>query len=171
MGELTDKQHELIDRLVSVPRRSRGTIYIDSCGGSAYMGISLAGLIRLRGLDATGVVLGECSSAALLPFAACARRIVTPQSSLFFHPVRWSSEENVKVEEAAEWSRHFRLLEQEMDGLLARLLNIPLETVQAWSRPGRFLTGQEIADAGLAKMVDLFSGDLHSQIGRSAPRP
>ncbi|MBS0266450.1 MAG: ATP-dependent Clp protease proteolytic subunit [Planctomycetes bacterium] len=162
-GDLTDKQNELIEALVEVPARSRGTIYFDSCGGSAYTGISLATLIRLRGLRATAVVLGECSSAALLPFAACEERLVTPQSYLFFHPVRWSSEENVKIEEAAEWTRHFGNLEDEMDQLLARMLGLPLETLVKWSRPGRFLSGTEIAAAGLARLVDLFSGDWREQ--------
>jgi ATP-dependent protease ClpP protease subunit len=163
-GDLTDKHHDLLERLVELPPHSRGTIWFDSCGGSAYVGISLAGLIRLRGLRARGVVLGECSSAALLPFAACPERFVTPQSYLYFHPVRWSSEENVRIEEASEWTRHFGVLEDEMDRLLARLLDFPLETILAWTRPGRFLSGGDLAAAGLAKMVDLFSGDLRSQI-------
>jgi len=164
-GDLTDKQTDLLERLVELPPGSRGTIYFDSCGGSAYVGISLAGIIRLRGLRATGVVLGECSSAALLPFAACTQRFVTAHSYLFFHPVRWSSEENVRIEEAAEWTRHFGVLEDEMDRLLAKLFDTPLETINAWTRPGRFLSGAEIVAAGLAQMVDLFSGDLRSQIG------
>ena len=168
-GDLTDKQGDLFERLLSVPPRSRGTIFFDSCGGSAYVGISLAGLIRLRGLRASGVVLGECSSAALLPFAACAERFVTPHSYLFFHPVRWSSEENVKIEEAAEWTRHFGILEDEMDRLLARLFEKPVETILAWTRPGRFLSGAEIVEAGLARMVDLFSGDLRRQAQRRSP--
>src|SRR5262249_7726601 len=46
-GDLTDKHHDLLERLVELPPRSRGTIWFDSCGGSAYVGISLAGLIRL----------------------------------------------------------------------------------------------------------------------------
>ncbi|MBI3866347.1 MAG: hypothetical protein HY290_31080 [Planctomycetia bacterium] len=162
-GDLTDKQNDLLERLLDAPLRSRGTIYFDSCGGSAYVGISLAGLIRLRGLEATGVVLGECSSAALLPFAACVKRYVTPHSYLFFHPVRWSSEENVKIEEAAEWTRHFGVLEDEMDRLLARLFDVSLDVLMGWTRPGRFLSGPEIAAAGLAKLVDLFSGDLRAQ--------
>lgn len=166
-GDLTEKHIDLLERLAEVPPRSRGTIYFDSCGGSAYVGISLAGLIRLRGLRARGVVLGECSSAALLPFAACPERFVTAHSYLFFHPVRWSSEENVRIEEAAEWTRHFGVLEDEMDRLLSRLLDFPLETILAWTRPGRFLSGSELVAAGLAKMVDLFSGDLQSQIARA----
>jgi ATP-dependent protease ClpP protease subunit len=167
-GDLGDKQHDLLERLVELPPRSRGTIWFDSCGGSAYVGISLAAIIRLRGLRARGVVLGECSSAALLPFAACPERFVTPHSYLYFHPVRWSSEENVRIEEAAEWTRHFGVLEDEMDRLLSRLLDFPLETILAWTRPGRFLTGTELAAAGIAKMVDLFSGDLPSQVARDA---
>jgi ATP-dependent protease ClpP protease subunit len=163
-GDLTDKQSDLIERLVEVAPRSRGTIYFDSCGGSAYVGLSLAALIRLRWLDATGVVLGECSSAALVPFAACQRRFVTPISYLFFHPVRWSSEENVRLEEAAEWTRHFGVLEDEMDKLLARMFDVPLEKLVAWTRPGRFLSGRELVEAGMAKLVDLFSGDLRKQM-------
>jgi ATP-dependent protease ClpP protease subunit len=162
-GDLTEKQNDLLDKLLELPPRSRGTIYFDSCGGSAYVGISLATLIRLRGLRVTGVVLGECSSAALVPFAACHERFVTAHSYLFFHPVRWSSEENVKLEEAAEWTRHFGMLEDEMDKLLAQMFDMPLEKLLSWTRPGRFLSGTEIAAAGLAKLVDLFSGDLRSQ--------
>jgi ATP-dependent Clp protease protease subunit len=164
-GDLTDKQLDLTERLMDVPRRSSGTIFFDSCGGNVFVGLSLASLIRLRGLDATAVVAGECSSAALLPFAACRRRFVTPHSTLLFHPLRWQSEEEVKLEEAAEWARHFQHLESDLDQLLARLFELPLETIRAWTRPGRFLTGSDIAAAGIARLVNLFEGDVWSQIG------
>ena len=165
-GELSDKQGDLLHALLDVPIGSQGTIYFESCGGSAYMGLALASLIRLRGLDATAVALGECSSAALMPFAACRRRFVTPHTTLFFHPVRWSSEEDVNLEEAAEWTRHFKTLEADLDHLLARLFEMPVEKVAAWTRPGRFLNGVELAEAGLAKLVDLFAGDLRQQVAK-----
>ncbi len=165
-GDLTDKQAELIGQLIEVPPRSRGTIFFDSCGGSAYVGLALASLIRLRGLDAVGVVASECSSAALLPLAACRKRFVTSHCTLLFHPVRWQSDDEVRLEEAAEWARHFQVMEQDMDGLLARLLDFPKEKLDAWTRPGRFVTGTEFVEAGLAKLVDLFSGDIWSQILR-----
>jgi len=167
-GDLTEKQPELVGRLTEVPRNSRGVIYFDSNGGSVYVGLALASLIRLRGLDVTGVVAGECSSAAILPFAACRRRYVTPHSTMLFHPVRSQSEENVSLEEAAEWARHFKLMEQDLDQLLARLLDIPMEQIAKWTRPGRFVSGAELVDAGLAKLVDLFSGDLWTQMAREA---
>ncbi|MBT4863657.1 MAG: hypothetical protein HON53_00865 [Planctomycetaceae bacterium] len=163
-GDLTEKHAELIGHLLDVPRRSRGIIYFDSCGGSAFVGLSLASLIRYRGLDVKGVVAGECSSAALLPFAACNKRYVTRHSSMLFHPIRWQSDENVRMEEAEEWARHFRVMEDDMDDLLSRLFDFPREKLDAWTRPGRFVSGEEVVAAGLAKMIDLFSGDVWKQI-------
>jgi len=164
-GDLSDKQIDLIGRLTDVPRNSRGTIYFDSGGGSIYTGLALASLIRLRGLDVDGIVAGECSSAALLPFAACSRRFVTPHSSMLFHPIRWQSDEDVRYEEAVEWARHFALMEKDIDRLLARLFDAPLELLEKWTRPGKFVSGKELVEAGLARMIDLFSGDLRRQIG------
>lgn len=166
-GDLSDKQLDLIERLVSVPPRSRGTIFFDSCGGSAYVGLALAAIIRLRGLDPLAVVTGECSSAAILPLAACRRRCVTPHSTLLFHPIRWQSEEHVRLEEAAEWTRHFKSLEEDLDGLLARLFECEVEILKAWTRPGRFVSGPEFAESGLAKLVDLFAGDVWKQVDSS----
>ncbi len=166
-GDLTDKQFDLLDRLVAVPRGSRGTIWFDSCGGSAYVGLSLASMIRLRGLDATAVVAGECSSAAIMPFAACKRRFVTRHATLLFHPVRWHSEENVRMEEAAEWARHFQVMEKDLDDLLTKMLPIEKEALAVWTRPGKFVGGEELVAAGVAELIDLFGGDVWAQITRS----
>ncbi|MDA1164988.1 MAG: ATP-dependent Clp protease proteolytic subunit [Planctomycetota bacterium] len=165
-GDLTDKQHELISSLIEVPRRSRGVIWFDSGGGSVYVGLALCSIIRLRGLRVTGVVAGECSSAAILPFAACERRFVTPHSTLLFHPMRWQSADEVKLEEATEWARHFKNLEGDLDKLLAKLFEFPADKIAEWTNPGRFLTGRELVDAGLARIVDMFDGDLWSQMSR-----
>jgi len=170
-GDLTDKQSELADKLLEVPRRSRGTLFIDSGGGSVFSGLALASIIRLRGLDPVAIVAGECSSAALVPFAACRRRYVTPYSALLFHPMRWQSEEDVRMEEAAEWARYFKVLEEDMDGLLSRMFGCELSLIQAWTRPGRFVKGPELVEAGLAQLVDLFDGDVWSQISRKANSP
>ncbi len=155
-GDLTDRQADLIGQLTEVAPHSRGILYFDSCGGSVYTGLALATLIRTRGLKTTGVVIGECSSAALLPFAACSRRFVTHQSTLLFHPMRWQSEEDVRLEEATEWARHFQQLESRLDDLLARMLPLPPETLKLWTRPGRFVTGPELAESGTASLFDPF---------------
>ena len=154
-GDLTENQADLCDKLLSVEPGGECILYFDSLGGSPYCGIALTSLILLRGLQATGIVAGECSSAALWPFAACRRRVVTPFSVLLFHTMKWQSEENVGLMEAAEWARHFAQLETDMDDLLVRLFDVPPEKIANWVRGGRFVTGRELAEAGLAELVDL----------------
>ena len=155
-GDLTERQADLLERFTDVPRGSKGIVYFDSCGGSVYTGLAIGTLIRLRNLRVTAIVLGECSSAALLPFAACQQRLVTPHSTLLFHPMRWQSDEDVRLEEATEWARHFKDLESRLDLLLATLMHVQQETLQGWTRPGRFITGAELAEAGIASLFDPF---------------
>jgi ATP-dependent Clp protease protease subunit len=153
VGDLTEHEAELTDRLLEVEPGGECRIYFDSPGGSPYCAMSLMTLIRLRGLKATGIVTGECSSAALWPFAACERRLVTPCSVMLFHPMRWQSEENVGLAEAAEWARHFGQLEKDMDVLLADLFGTSHELMDKWINPGRYVGGPELAAAGLAELV------------------
>jgi ATP-dependent Clp protease protease subunit len=160
VGDLTDSEADLTDRLLGVEQGGECTIYFDSPGGSPYCAVSLMTLIKMRNLKATGIVTGECSSATLWPFAACHRRIVTPFSVMLFHPMRWQSEENVGLAEASEWARHFAQLEQDMDTLLAQLFGVPAEMMRKWILPGRYVTGREMANAGMAELVEL--DELHS---------
>jgi ATP-dependent Clp protease, protease subunit len=155
VGDLTDSEGELTDRLLGVEPGGECTIYFDSPGGSPYCAVSLMTIIKLRGLKATGIVTGECSSATLWPFAACERRFVTPFSVLLFHPMRWQSEENVGLAEAAEWARHFGQLEKEMDTLLGQLFGISGDKMSNWINPGRYVTGRELAEAGMAELIEL----------------
>lgn len=166
VGDLTDHESELSDRLLSVPPGGECTLFIDSPGGSPYCAIALTTLIRLRGLRATGIVIGECSSATLWPLAACERRVVTPYSVLLFHPMKWQSEEHVGLAEAAEWARHFGDLERDMDMLLANMLGVEPEILDKWINPGRYVTGKEFADAGFAELVSLLDRPVNRN-GRS----
>lgn len=155
VGDLTDNEADICDKLLEAPPGGECTLYFDTPGGNSYAAISLLSIILMRELNATGIVTGECSSAALWPLAACRRRIVTPYSVLLFHPMRWQSEESVQLAEAAEWARHFGKLESDMDQLLAEHLGISSEQLDRWTRPGRYVSGQEFADAGLAELFDL----------------
>ena len=154
-GDLSEHESDIYERLLAVPPGGECTLYFNSPGGSAYAALSLASLIVLRGMNVTGVVLAECSSAAIWPLAACRRRIVTAHSVLLFHPLKWESGEHVAIDEAAEWARHFAHLEQDMDAVLARLFGISTEKLAAWMKPGRYVSGHELAAAGLAELVDL----------------
>ncbi len=181
VGDLTDNEADLTERILGVEPGGECVIYIDSPGGSPYCAVSLMTLIRIRRLKATGVVTGECSSATLWPFAACERRIVTPFSVLLFHPMRWQSEENVGLAEAAEWARHFGQLEQDMDRILADLFGVTAQAMHKWINPGRYVTGREVAAAGMAELVEFdqlpnlagsWNGAAHKpKQGRTPPRP
>lgn len=166
-GDLTDHASDLADKLLGVPPEGECILYFDSPGGSPYAAMSLVNLIVLRGLNATGVISGECSSAALWPFAACRRRYVTPFSVALFHPMKWQSEEHVGLNEAAEWARHFAQLEGEMDVLLAQLFGIDADLVKRWSHPGRYVSGPELAEIGVAELVDMAS--LWPKLSASTP--
>jgi ATP-dependent Clp protease protease subunit len=168
VGDLTENSADLTDKLLGVPHGGECTFYFDSPGGSPYCALSLMSLILLRGVRATGIVVGECSSAALWPLAACRRRIVTPYSVLLFHPMKWQSEEHVGLSEAAEWARHFADLEGQMDRLLAELFGVPVERLEGWIRPGRYVSGPEFAASGFAELVDLF--ELARSENNGAPR-
>ena len=176
VGDLTEHETELTERLLDVEPGGECLIYFDSPGGSPYCAMSLMTLIRLRGLRATGIVTGECSSAALWPFAACQRRLVTPCSVMLFHPMRWQSEENVGLAEAAEWARHFGSLEKDMDALLADLFGTSRELMDKWISPGKYVSGPELAEAGMAELVTFDRlGELRELItlrnGAPSPRP
>jgi ATP-dependent protease ClpP protease subunit len=158
VGDLTEHESEITDRLLAVPRQGECVLFIDSPGGSPYAALALTTLIRLRELRATAIVTGECSSAALWPFAACQSRFVTPYSVLLFHPMKWQSEEHVGLAEAAEWARHFGNLERDMDELLAHLLGIARTELDRWMKPGRYVSGREVAEKGLAELTDLGTG-------------
>jgi len=155
VGDLTDNAAELTDRILSLEPGSECTIYFDSPGGSPYGAMSLVGLLQLRGIAGTAVVTGECSSAAIWPFAACRQRFVTPFSVFLFHPMKWQSEEHIGIREAAEWSRHFAELERDMDVLLVDLFGREAELINEWIRTHRYVTGREMAKAGLAELVEL----------------
>ena len=159
-GDLTENQGDVIAKLLEVEPGSSCIVYFDSEGGSAYSGISLASMILFRDLDVTGIVAGECSSAAVWPFAACRRRLVTPFSVLLFHPMKWQSDEHVDLAEATEWARHFGKLESEMDRLLAQLFDADPDQIDRWTRPGRHVSGREMAEAGLAELVELGPLDI-----------
>ena len=155
VGDLTESESDLTDRLLGVAPGGECTIYFDSPGGSPYCAMSLVSLLRIRDVRATAIVTGECSSAALWPFAACRRRLVTPYSVFLFHPMKWQSEEHIGIKEAAEWSRHFADLERDMDVLLTQLFGRSAELIERWIATHRYVTGKEMAEAGLAELIPL----------------
>jgi ATP-dependent protease ClpP protease subunit len=155
IGEVDDWEADVVKALLDIPPHSPCVFYIDSAGGSVYGALAVLTLLRHRELDGTAIVLGECSSAALMLFAACRHRFVTPYSTLFFHRMRWQSDKRVGAEEASLWAKHFADMEKDMDALQVRLFGAAEEQIRAWTAGGQFVSGREIAAVGLAELLEV----------------
>ncbi|MCS7159503.1 MAG: ATP-dependent Clp protease proteolytic subunit [Gemmatales bacterium] len=155
IGDVEDWEADVVNFLLDLPPGGECTMYMDSPGGSVYGALAVLSLLKLRQIRGTIVVLGECSSACLLIFGGCTKRLVTPHSVFFFHRMRWQSDRRIMADEARQWAQHFVRMEEDMDGLLVRLFEPHHEQVREWVRNGQFLFGRELARVGLAELVEL----------------
>jgi len=155
VGEVDDWEAEVVKALLEVAPGGECVFYIDSAGGSVFGALAVLTLMRQRRLTGSAVVLGECSSAALLLFAACRRRWVTRYSTLLFHRMRWQSEKRVNSQEALHWAKHFEDMEKDIDDLQIRLFGAAEADLREWTVEGRYVTGPQIVAAGLAEMLEL----------------
>jgi ATP-dependent protease ClpP protease subunit len=155
IGDVDDWEREVIKALLEIPPRGECVFYIDSAGGSVFGALAVLTLMRHRQLEGTAIVLGECSSAVLLLFAACRHRFVTPYSTLFFHRMRWQSEKRVGSEEAYLWAKHFEEMEKDIDDLQVRLFGKAEDQVRTWTAGGHYVTGPELVEAGLAQLLEV----------------
>lgn len=155
IGEVDDWEADVVKAMLDIPPRGECVFYIDSAGGSVFGALAVLTLLQHRHLEATGVVLGECSSATILLFAACRRRFVTPYSTLLFHRMRWQSEKRVASEEAYLWAKHFDEMEKDIDALQARLFGRAEEQIRTWISGGHYVTGMQIVAAGLAELLEI----------------
>jgi ATP-dependent protease ClpP protease subunit len=153
IGDVDDWEADVVHALLEIPSGGECVFYIDSAGGSVYGALAVMTLMRHRRLRGTAIVLGECSSAALLLFAACKRRFVTPYSTLLFHRMRWQSEKRVASEEAFLWARHFDEMEKDLDKLQVELFGGAEEQIRTWTNGSYYVTGPQIVAAGLAEML------------------
>lgn len=155
IGEVDDWEEEVVKTLLELPPKSECIFYIDSAGGSVFGALAVITLLKHRQMNATALVLGECSSAALLLLAACSKRLVTPYSTLLFHKMRWQSEKRIAADEAFLWAKHFEIMEKDMDDLQARLFGKGEEQVRAWTESSQYVTGPQLVAAGLAEMLEI----------------
>jgi ATP-dependent protease ClpP protease subunit len=155
IGEVEDWEADVVNALLELAPGGECVFYIDSAGGSVFGALAVLTLLRHRRLQGTAIVIGECSSAALLLFAACRRRFVTAYSTLFFHRMRWQSDKRVGSEEASLWARHFEDMEQNLDNLQVELFGKAEEQVRTWTKGNHYVTGPQVVAAGLAEMLPL----------------
>jgi len=155
IGDVDDWEAEVVKTLLELPPKAECVFYIDSAGGSVYGALAVLTLMKHRQLQGTAIVIGECSSAAILLFASCRRRYVTLYSTLLFHRMRWQSDKRVASGEAGLWARHFAEMEKDLDALQARLFGTGEEQVREWTEGGHYVTGPQVVAAGLAELLEI----------------
>jgi ATP-dependent protease ClpP protease subunit len=155
IGDVDEWEAQVVKEILELPPQSECVFYIDSAGGSVFGALAVITVMRQRDLKATAVVIGECSSAALLLFAACRCRRVTPYSVLLFHRMRWQSDKRIGAAEAGRWAKHFEEMEKDIDKLIARLFGAAEQQVHMWTENSEYVTGRQLAAAGLAELIEV----------------
>ena len=151
-GEIDERANKIVHALLKIPEDDEFTIYINSPGGSLMGAISIASTIQYRRLKGTVVVTGECSSAALLPFAACQDRFISPCSLFLWHQTQHepSGMESTRL---LPWAERAKSHDIATNTMLAEMLDIPRELISDWEKQSRYFSAKEMTKAGLAELI------------------
>jgi ATP-dependent Clp protease protease subunit len=148
-------EREIIAGLLALPDGGHATIVINSGGGSVYAGLGIGTVIRHKRLHCHAIVLADCSSSALLVFAACETREIAPHASFLFHPMQWSSDDRSRVNGAKSWSEEFTRVCASSEEWMSELLPIPMTTLRRWVNQERYVKAHELIDRGIASPLAL----------------
>ncbi len=170
IDDLEKCEKDVLEALLHLPDKSRCRIIINSGGGSVYAGLGIATLIGMKRLDATAVVLADCSSSALLVFAACRHRLVAPHASFLFHPMQWSSEERSRLPGAMGWAHEFRRIEDACAHWVCAHLGITRAQYQQWVKRETYITAEQMVERGVASYIPEVEGAGRSP-ARASKRP
>jgi ATP-dependent protease ClpP protease subunit len=153
VDDLEKCEKEVLEALLAIPDGGACRIVINSGGGSVYAGLGIATLIRLKRLEATAVVLADCSSSAVLVFAACPIRQVAPHASLLFHPMQWSSEERSRLSGATGWAREFKRIDEVCAEWICSNLELSPLVYKKWVNREIYVTAGQLVGMGLATYI------------------
>lgn len=153
--EVEKCEKDALEALLSTPEGGSATIIINSGGGSVYASLGIATMIRARRLVCHGVVLADCSSSALIIFAACATREVAEHASFLFHPMQWASEERTRLTGARSWSAEFQRVNQVCEDFLVEHLPIERPLLRRWVSAERYVPAVELIEMGIARSLQL----------------
>ncbi len=168
VDDLEKCEKDVLDALAGLPDGAECRILINSGGGSVYAGLGIATTIEMKKIRATGVVLADCSSSALLVFASCAERLVAPHASFLFHPMQWSSEERSRLPGAVGWAREFKRIEKVCCEWICSRLGIPEQRMRQWVHREIYITAEQMVEYGMARFLPGLETGVD---GRRKPHP
>ncbi len=170
LDEIEKCEKDIMEALTQIPAGGRVRMLINSGGGSVYAGLGIATAIEMKKIHATGVVLADCSSSALLVFASCAERYVAPHASFLFHPMQWSSEERSRLPGALGWAREFRRIETACSRWICSRLNLSEALYKSWVRREVYVTAAELIELGVARYIPELEMEARVEPARAARR-
>lgn len=147
-------EKEVIEALMAIPDGKSARIIINSGGGSVYAALGISTIIRMKNIQAEAVVLADCSSSALLVFAACQVRKVAGHASFLFHPMKWSSEEAARLNGAESWASEFNRVNRVTENWLVENLPIDRRLLRRWIKEERYVQASELIDLGVAEELE-----------------
>jgi ATP-dependent Clp protease, protease subunit len=155
LDEVEKCEKDLVEGLLALPSRRPCRIIINSGGGSVYASLAIATVMKMRQIQAEGIVLADCSSSALVVLSTCATRKIAPHASLLFHPMRWSSEDQARLSGAKSWAAEFDRIQRVYEDWLVTHLQLPRRTIRMWIREERYVLASELINLGVAEPLSL----------------
>lgn len=154
LDEVEKCEKEVVEALLALPDKKHVQVIINSGGGSVYASMGIATVMKMKQFQTEAVVLADCSSSALLVFAACQVRKVAPHASFLFHPMRWSSEDQSRLYGAQSWSSEFARISQITEDWLVEHLPISRRRLKSWIRHEKYVEAADLIRLGLAEAIE-----------------
>lgn len=154
VGDLSENQTSLCEKLLEVESGGECVLYIDSLGGSPYVAMAITTLILIRDLRnrhrGRRVLVGR--SVAL-------RRL----RKAFGHALQRPSFPPHEVAERGErgpgrghgMGQAFPPTRERHGSPAGRHVPCAVQKIHAWCNPGRYIPGRDLAEAGLAELIEL----------------
>ena len=169
VGDLTESEAELTDKLLAVEPGGECTLYFDSPGGSPYCAMSLTSLIHAPRLASHG----HCHRRMLLGRAVAVCRLQAAVGHALQRDAV-SSDEMAKRRacrpaRSRRMGAALRTVGNRHGSVSGDLFGQAKADIQQWITSHRYVSGPELAAAGLAEMIDFKMLEMfHAGAGQGA---
>lgn len=152
-----------LKQIAKMKEQTGGTIklLINTPGGDAYAGMQAANYMKGSRVPIDTVVLGgqAASMGSLLFLMGTGRRVMTTDSTLMFHQPRMVLNTMLTATEMANMGDNALRLKNQMDKLIAKVTELPLDEVAEMTKKDTFVYPLEALKKGFATHV-LSNDDL-----------
>jgi ATP-dependent Clp protease, protease subunit len=128
-------------------------VILNSDGGDSTIGLAFFDRIKVSHLDITINAFGEVGSAATLVFAAGDRRIMTPNSSLYFHEESIGSLKGESISQAKKSLQRLIEVDQQYNRLIASVSKKGIDYWDYLCVNEIYLSPQEALEAGICDEI------------------